>query len=98
MEGRYLWALAWLFWQIDRINADRVVHSYEYYFMGRIETMRVVHHSLSCVHKKEYSDRAEQMITEWNLNETNEKSSSSCRQQKVLRVNNSGNLVAILGK
>jgi hypothetical protein len=67
--------------------------------MGRIKTMRVVQNSLFCVHLLEYlNGTVEDRITEWNLDGTEQENSSRFYEEKVLRINNSGNLVAILGK
>ena len=66
--------------------------------MARIQIIRVVHNSLFCAHKKAFTTEAEEEITKWNLNGTVEEISSDFYTEKVLRINNSGNLVAILGK
>ena len=71
----------------------------EYILMGRIQTIRVVHNSLFCAHKNALdSTEAEDLITKWNLNGTERQIISRFYTEKVLRINNSGNLVAISGK
>ena len=72
--------------------------SYESFFMERVQTIRVVHNSLFCVHKKAYDTEGKEIITKWNLNDTLGESRSTFYAEKVLRINNAGNLVAILGK
>ena len=76
------------------------MHSYEdVRIMERIETMRVVQNSLFYVHAFKYDDGiAEERVTKWNLNDANRQSTSCFPTDKVLRINNSGNLVAISGK
>ena len=76
------------------------MHSYEdVRIMERIETMRVVQNSLFCVHPFKFSDgTVQKTVTKWNLNDAKRQSISRFRTEKVLRINNSGNLVAILGK
>ena len=76
------------------------MHSYEdVRELERIKTMRVVQNSLFCVHPFKYDDGiAGVRVTKWNLNDAKKQSISSFRTVKVLRINNSGNLVAISGK
>ena len=60
--------------------------------------MRVVQNSLVSVHLLDVDGTVEDRITEWNLDGIEQENSSRFYNEKVLRINNSGNLVAILGK
>ena len=76
------------------------MHSYKAVrIIEGIKTMRVVENSLFCVHPFKYDDgTAKEPVTKWNLNDANIQSISRFPTGKVLRINNSGNLVAISGK
>ena len=76
------------------------MHSYEdELIMERIETMRVVQNSLFCVYPLKYTYGTDvEKVTKWNLNDAKKQSTSLFNTERVLRINNSGNLVAILGK